>query len=286
MRQRASKARLGRPQPWTLGRAACEGSALGTERTDLANDSDDIVIQFESVGLRYGLGPEVLQDVTFTLGAGSFYFLTGASGAGKSSLLRLMYLAHKPSRGLVSLFGRDIATTPRRALPALRRRVGVVFQDFRLLHHLTAYDNVALPLRVAGIREDEIQRNVTELLSWVGLQDHLKARPPTLSGGQQQRVAIARAGISRPRLLLADEPAGNVDDRLALRLMHLFEELNKLGTTVVIATHDEEMVRRLNHPVMHLDDGRLSITGGTVKAVAGAVAMPPFAVDRRPGTVL
>jgi cell division transport system ATP-binding protein len=174
-----------------------------------------------------------------------------------------MYLALKPSRGLISLFGRDIATTPRHEFPALRRRIGVVFQEFRLLSHLTAFDNVALPLRVAGNRESDIQKHVGELLSWVGLKDHVHARLPTLSGGQQQRVAIARAVIAKPRLLLADEPTGNVDDRMALRLMHLFEELNKLGTTIVIATHNETLVNRLGHARLRLDQGRLVTGEGT-----------------------
>jgi cell division transport system ATP-binding protein len=222
-------------------------------------DSVDHVVRFESVGLRYGLGPEVLQDIAFTLREGSFHFLVGESGAGKSSLLKLMYLALKPSRGLISLFGRDIATTPRPELPALRRQIGVVFQEFRLLNHLSAFDNVALPLRVAGVKESEIQKHVVELLTWVGLKDHIKARPPTLSGGQQQRIAIARAVIARPRLLLADEPTGNVDDRLALRLMHLFEELNKLGTTIVIATHNQALVQRLKHPCLRLEAGHLRV---------------------------
>ncbi len=220
------------------------------------------MVRFENVGLRYGLGPEVLQDVSFSLGPGSFHFLVGPSGAGKSSLLRLMYMALKPSRGLINLFGRDIATTSRHDLPALRRRVGVVFQEFRLMRHLSAFDNVALPLRVAGTRKSEIQHNVEELLSWVGLRDHMNARPPTLSGGQQQRLAIARAVIARPKLLLADEPTGNVDDQMAMRLMHLFEELNKLGTTIVIATHNETLVKRLGHPVLRLEEGRLNIQPG------------------------
>lgn len=220
-------------------------------------DVSDCVVRFENVGLRYGLGPEVLQDISFALPPASYHFLVGPSGAGKSSLLRLMYLALRPSRGLISLFGRDIAVTPRAELPALRRRIGVVFQEFRLLNHLSAFDNVALPLRVAGARETDVQRHVEELLAWVGLKDHTHARLPTLSGGQQQRVAIARAVITKPQLLLADEPTGNVDDRMALRLMHLFEELNKLGTTIVIATHNESLVQRLGHPRLHLDGGRL-----------------------------
>lgn len=223
----------------------------------MSEKNDDFVVRFENVGLRYGLGPEVLQDIYFDLRPGSFHFLTGESGAGKSSLMKLMYLAMRPTRGSISLFGRDIATTSRRDLPALRRRVGVVFQEFRLLNHLSTFDNVALPLRIAGGREAELRNHVEELLTWVGLENHMKARPPTLSGGQQQRVAIARAVIARPRLLLADEPTGNVDDRMAYRLMHLFEELNRLGSTVVIATHNQQLVERLGHPVLHLDSGRL-----------------------------
>lgn len=220
------------------------------------------IAKFENVGLRYGLGPEVLQDVKLELQPGSYHFLVGPSGAGKSSLLKLLYLAHRPSRGLVHLFGRDVATTPRDELPALRRSIGVVFQDYRLLDHLSTFDNVALPLRVARVKEDEVQRHVVELLAWVGLENHMNARPPTLSGGQKQRVSIARAVISRPRLLLADEPTGNVDDRMGFRLMHLIEELNKLGTTIVVATHNEKIVERLGHPVMRIDDGRIDITPG------------------------
>ncbi len=227
--------------------------------------SEETIARFENVGLRYGLGPEVLQDVSFSLPSGSFNFLVGESGAGKSSLLKLAYLALKPSRGLISLFGRDIATTPRDDLPALRRQVGVVFQEFRLLNHLSTFDNVALPLRVAGIKEADVTRHVAELLEWVGLKDHMQARPPTLSGGQQQRVSIARAVIGRPKLLLADEPTGNVDDRMALRLMHLFEELNRLGTTIVIATHNMALVERLGYPILKLTEGRLEMLPGSGK---------------------
>ena len=233
--------------------------------------ADDNIVRFENAGLRYGFGPEVLQDVTFALPEGSFHFLTGESGAGKSSLLKLLYLALKPTRGVVTLFGRDVASLARPALPALRRQVGVVFQEFKLLPHLSTFDNVALPLRIAGVRGSEVSRNVTELLAWVGLKDQMKARPSTLSGGQQQRVAIARAVIGRPKLLLADEPTGNVDDRMALRLMHLFEELNRLGTTVVIATHNISLVERLGHGRLHLFDGRLTL-GAPERAAAPAAA--------------
>ncbi len=217
------------------------------------------MILFENTGVRYDDGPPILRNISFTLTPGSFHFLVGPSGAGKSSLLRLMYLALRPVEGRVSLFGRDVSTIRRRDIPALRRRIGVVFQDFRLLDHLSAIDNVALPLRVAGVREAEIKRHVPELLKWVGLGDHLNALPATLSGGQQQRVAIARAVISRPSLLLADEPTGNVDDAIAVRLMYLFEELNKLGTTVVIATHNDGLVSRFDHRQLRLEDGVLRI---------------------------
>jgi cell division transport system ATP-binding protein len=215
------------------------------------------MIRFEEVGLRYGTGSEVLRDISFELEAGSFHFLTGASGAGKSSLLRLLYLAHRPSRGLISFFGQDLATLPRKALPALRRQIGVVFQDFRLLDHLTVRENVALPLVAAGKSLAEAGAHVTELLTWVGLGDYLDVRPAVLSGGQQQRVAIARAVINRPRLLLADEPTGNVDSAMAFRLMYLFEELNRLGTTIVISTHNEEVLSQFAHPRLHLANGEL-----------------------------
>jgi cell division transport system ATP-binding protein len=217
------------------------------------------VVRFENVGMRYGMGPEVLRDLTFTLDAGSFHFLTGVSGAGKSSLLKLLFLAHRPSRGLITLFGRDVATLPRRALPTMRRKIGVVFQDFRLLDHLTALENVALPLKVAGARDAKVLEHVAELLRWVGLEKHIHARPKVLSGGEQQRVAIARAVINQPSLLLADEPTGNVDDHIGMRIMYLFEELNRLGTTVVVATHSESLLSRFKHPRLLLDNGELTV---------------------------
>jgi cell division transport system ATP-binding protein len=213
--------------------------------------------------MRYGRGPEVLQDVNLELAAGAFHFLTGPSGAGKSTLLRLLYLAERPTRGRVWLLGQNIANVARPELPALRRQIGVVFQEFRLLDHLSALDNVALPLRVAGIGEAIIKEHVVDLLRWVGLEDHINARPSTLSGGQQQRVAIARAIITRPSLLLADEPTGNVDDSIALRLLYLFEELNRLGTTVVIATHNASLIDRFGYPTILLRDGQVTMQPGT-----------------------
>ena len=219
------------------------------------------MVRFQNVGMRYGMGPEVLRDVSFELPPGSFHFLTGPSGAGKSTLLKLLYLAERPTRGMISLLGEDPLLLPRYRLPMLRRRIGVVFQDFRLLPHLTALENVALPLRIAGGKDDEIVAHVRELLTWVGLGDRMEARPPTLSGGEQQRVAIARAVIGRPSLLLADEPTGNVDAEMGLRLLRLFHELNKLGTTVLVATHDRALIRGTDRPVLRLDHGELSRPG-------------------------
>ena len=212
--------------------------------------------------MRYGRGPEVLQDVNIELAQGAFHFLTGPSGAGKSTLLRLLYLAERPTRGRVWLFGQNPAGMPRAELPALRRQIGVVFQEFRLLDHLSALDNVALPLRVSGVGETVVKEHVVDLLRWVGLEDHINAKPSTLSGGQQQRVAIARAVITRPNLLLADEPTGNVDDTIALRLLYLFEELNRLGTTVVIATHNASLIDRFGYPTIELRDGVVTMRPG------------------------
>jgi cell division transport system ATP-binding protein len=217
------------------------------------------MICFEEVGLRYGPGSEVLSDVSFRLQPGSFHFLTGKSGAGKSSLLKLIYLAQRPSRGLIQIMDQEVNTASRDALVNLRRRVGVVFQDYRLLEHLSTFDNVALPLRIKGADEDQVKREVTELLAWVGLADHQHELPSTLSGGQKQRAAIARAVITTPKILLADEPTGNVDDEMADRLMQLFIELNKVGTTMVIATHDTRWVDKYPSPQLHLDAGHLSV---------------------------
>jgi cell division transport system ATP-binding protein len=215
------------------------------------------VVRLESVGLRYGRGPEILKDVSFRLEPGGFRFLTGPSGAGKTSLMRLLFLALRPTRGLIHLFGEDVTRIERVRLPGLRRRIGVVFQEFRLLDHLSVFDNVALPLRVAGKREQSYRADVMDLLSWVGLADQTHAFPPVLSGGEKQRAAIARAVIGKPELLLADEPTGNVDPALAKRLLHLFVELNRLGTTVLLATHDLKLVQQAKAPVLHLEHGEL-----------------------------
>lgn len=217
------------------------------------------MIEFENVGLRYGMGPEVLSDLTFDIAPRSFQFLTGPSGAGKTSLIRLLFLSLKPTRGLIRVFGRDTARVGRDELPALRRRIGVVFQDFRLLDHLTTYENVALPLRVAGQEEASYRADVVDLLDWVGLGERMHAMPPVLSGGEKQRAAIARALITRPEILLADEPTGNVDPPLAKRLLRLFVELNRLGTSVLIATHDLALMEQFDARRIVLAERRIEI---------------------------
>ena len=229
------------------------------------------IVQFENVGLRYGTGAETLVDLSFTLASGAFYFLTGASGAGKTSLLKLLYLAQRPSRGIIRLFGEDAVLLPRSRLPGFRRRIGVVFQDFRLVPHLSIADNIALPLRVAGVSERDIADPVREMLAWVGLGGRGQSRPATLSGGEQQRVAIARAVIGRPEILVADEPTGNVDQAMADRLLLLFDSLNRLGTTVVVATHDLHLMNQVpGAQMMRLDAGRLQDPTGGLRFPPGA----------------
>jgi cell division transport system ATP-binding protein len=217
------------------------------------------LVRFENVGLRYGLGPEVLRDLSFSIEPHSFQFLTGPSGAGKSSLLRLLFLSLKPTRGLITLFGQDVAVLSKDSLAGLRRRIGIVFQDFRLLDHMSTYENVALPLRILGREEGSYRAEVTELLNWVGLGERMGALPPVLSGGEKQRAAIARAVIARPQLLLADEPTGNVDPSLAQRLLRLFIELNRLGTSVVIATHDIGLMDQYDARRLVLHEGRMHV---------------------------
>ena len=217
------------------------------------------MLRFENVGLRYGLGAEIIRDASFNIAPQSFQFLTGPSGAGKTTLLRLMLLSLKPTRGQITIFDRDATTLDAENLTSVRRRIGVVFQDFRLLPHLSAFDNVALPLRIAGRPEGQIRADVGEMLRWVGLARLAGTLPAELSGGEQQRVAIARAVINRPSLLLADEPTGNLDDTQAVRLMQLFREMNRLGTTVVVATHNESLVARHPAAELRLDHGRLAV---------------------------
>ncbi|MGA0607704.1 cell division ATP-binding protein FtsE [Phenylobacterium sp. VNQ135] len=232
-------------------------------------EAADDIVRFDGVSMRYGRGPEVLSGLDFALPRGSFHFVTGPSGAGKSSLLKLIYLAAKPSAGAVHLFGEPAQGLRPSQLPRLRQRIGVVFQDLLLLDHLSAFDNAALPLRIAGHKPADYRNDVAELLAWVGLGKRMSALPPTLAGGEKQRLAIARAVVNRPEILLADEPTGNVDQEMALRIFRLFVELNRLGTTVVIATHDQDLVARANKPVLHLEGGRISTLGPQGPRVGG-----------------
>lgn len=213
------------------------------------------MIVLEHVAKEYVPGREILKDVSLELRKGSFHFLTGASGAGKSTLLSLLSLQQRASRGHIHMFGEDVTRMSREALPFMRRRISIVLQDYRLLDHLTIAQNVGLPLKVAGEPAYEVENKVRELLEWVGLTEHHDSRPPVLSGGQKQRAAIARAVITKPDLLLADEPTGNLDADLSLRFMYLFEALNQTGTTVLIASHDRHLISLFNYPVLQLKDG-------------------------------
>ena len=217
------------------------------------------MIRLSNIALKYDRGPEVLAEVSFHLRPGSFHFLTGPSGAGKTSLLRLLFMSTHPTRGQIQLFGQDVSRINTGKRAHLRRRIGIVFQDFRLLDHLTTWENVALPLRVLGKRKEDYKEDVTDLLQWVGLGDRMHAYPSVLSGGEKQRAAIARAVIGKPELLLADEPTGNVDPQMARRLLRLFIELNRLGTSVLIATHDHQLMRQFRAPRLELHDGNVRI---------------------------
>ena len=215
------------------------------------------MIHFRNVVLRYDTGPEILSNITFTINTGEFRYVLGSSEAGKTSLLRLMYLAQSPSQGSINLFGTNVGLLRREELAVFRRNIGIVFQDYRLLPHLTASDNIALPLRIAGVSESTINKNVLELMEWVGLENQFNQFPASLSSGQKQRVALARAVVTRPKLLVADEPTGNLDKHSEQRLMYLFEELNKTGTTVVLATHNKSIVTNNLHPYLKLTSGKI-----------------------------
>jgi cell division transport system ATP-binding protein len=223
------------------------------------SEADTPVIRLTNVGLKYDNGPAVLTDVTFHLRPGSFHFLHGESGAGKTSLLRLMFMSLHPSRGALQMFNEDVTRVGPQKRAQMRRRIGIVFQDFRLLDHLTVWENVALPLQVTGKRPADYREDVTDLLQWVGLGDRMYANPSVLSGGEKQRAAIARAVIGKPEVLLADEPTGNVDPQMARRLLRLFVELNRLGTSVVIATHDYQLMRQFKAPRIEVHRGHVRI---------------------------
>jgi cell division transport system ATP-binding protein len=222
-----------------------------------------MLLSFRNVSLAYEPHRYVLENITFSLADGGFYFLTGNSGAGKSSFLRLIYQAERPTQGKITLFDEKLSSANREKERELRRKIGIVFQDFRLIPHLTAWENTALPLRLIDADEGYIRKHTKELLDWVGVGHRMDARPSELSGGEQQRVAIARAVVTKPKLLLADEPTGNVDEDTAMKLFHLFAELNKMGTAVILATHQGHLVQKFNKPAMHLADGRICKTDDT-----------------------
>lgn len=222
-----------------------------------AHEHSQSVVDFQGVSARYADGPDVLTHVDMHLARGSFHVLIGPSGAGKTTLLKLLYLAHRPHQGEARIFGQPIMSMSRTAKAALRRRIGVVFQDYRLLDHLTALENAGLPLRLQGQHSDHYGEDVMELLTWVGLAARMDAYPPTLSGGEKQRLAIARAVVAKPDLIIADEPTGSVDPDMGARIMRLFVELNKLGVTVLIATHDMDLARRYGATIWQLQNGQL-----------------------------
>ncbi|MCQ8184537.1 cell division ATP-binding protein FtsE [Parvularcula maris] len=239
----------------------------------MQSDPSQPIVSFDDVHLTYDGERDVLRGTRMSLGTGDFRFLTGPSGAGKTSLLKLIYAAHRPTSGSVEVFGHDLSAMPADEMPKLRRRIGVVFQEFRLLDHLTAFENVALPMRVLGVSPNNYRDDVVELLSWVGLAHRIDAQPTVLSGGEKQRVALARALVSKPDLILADEPTGNVDPVMGEKIMRLLLELNRLGTAVVVATHDLGLVRGLKQPILRLKDGQVNLHApiqDEPQAVAGA----------------
>ena len=249
------------------------GKVLTTKKnfTMVLGMEDNTVISFANVGARYDQDEDVLSEVSFNLGAGSFYFLSGASGAGKTTLLRLIYQLHKPCRGVIKIFGRQTNNMSHDDITALRHKMAIVFQSYSLLSHISVFDNVALPLRVRGVDESKVKKLVTKTLEWVGLAKFADAKPLTLSGGQQQRVSVARAIIVQPAIMLADEPTGNLDDENASRLMELFIQMNKMfGTTIILATHNLALMEKYKFPVMHVENHHVNFVGqrGTAPKVA------------------
>lgn len=215
------------------------------------------MIAFDRAGKRYPNGHDALSDVSFALDAGEMAFVTGHSGAGKSTLLRLVALLERPTRGQVTVNGRNLGTVRRRGIARVRRGVGMVFQDHRLLLDRSVFDNVALPLVIVGTAREEIARRVRASLDKVGLLEREKSAPSMLSAGEQQRVGIARAIVAKPPVLIADEPTGNLDPQLAAEIMALFGEFERVGTTVLVASHDLPLVKRMGKRVLVLDHGRL-----------------------------
>jgi cell division transport system ATP-binding protein len=216
------------------------------------------VIETQGLGKIYGRGLYALRDLNLTIDKGEFVFLTGPSGAGKSTLLRLLLLQERPSEGEVIVAGRNLSHLTRNEVQAYRRTVGFVFQDFKLIPTKTVFENVSFALRVLGMPVEQQRRRTYQVLKWVGLQHRLNSVPEELSGGEQQRVAIARALVNEPHLVLADEPTGNLDPDLSLEIMNLFRDINASGTTVVVATHDRELIKWVGRRVVLLEHGKLA----------------------------
>jgi cell division transport system ATP-binding protein len=215
------------------------------------------VIETHALGKAYGRGLYALRDLTLKVERGEFVFLTGPSGAGKSTLLRLLLLQERPTEGVAIVNGRNLVRMSSREVQAYRRAVGFVFQDFKLVPNKTVFENVSFALRVLGTPIEQQRRRTYQVLKWVGLQHRLQAYPLELSGGEQQRVAIARALVNEPQLVLADEPTGNLDPDLSLEIMNLFRDINASGTTVLVATHDRELIKWVGRRTVHLEHGRL-----------------------------
>jgi len=232
-------------------------SRSGTELTGPTK-----MIRFDNVTKRYDRGREALSNVCLEIGAGELIFLTGHSGAGKSTLLKLIALIERPTRGQVLFEGRNIGRLPDRAIPRHRRQIGMVFQDHKLLEDRTVFENIALPMIIAGYSPREIRGRVRAALEHVGLLDREKSTPTMLSTGEQQRIGIARAVVARPKLLIADEPTGNLDPELSLDIMNLFRRFNEVGVTMLIATHDTQLLRRLGGRRVMLAEGRIELNGG------------------------
>lgn len=223
------------------------------------------VLTFDEVSVTYDQTSSVLRDVSYDFAPGSFHFLTGVSGAGKSTFMKLISMEQMPSSGSLRLFGKDSRTFTRDERALYRQKIGIVFQDFKLLDHLTIHENVALPLKFAENQDEVGLDHVTELLEWVHLGDKLDEYPPAISGGEKQRVAIARAIINRPSILIADEPTGNVEDAMARKIISLFEQLNEVGTTVILATHNESLIEEYNYPVLRIEDHDLHLKAPRLK---------------------
>ncbi len=221
------------------------------------------MVEFVSVSKKYPNGTEALRGIDLSIKDGEFVFVVGKSGAGKSTLIKLLLREEQPTSGNIIVNGYDLSRIKRREIPAYRRSIGIVFQDFRLIPNMNAYDNVAFALRVTGASTSEIMRKTPYMLSLVGLSSKAKAMPEELSGGEQQRVALARALINNPSIVIADEPTGNIDPKLSCEIVELLSEINKLGITVIMVTHEHELVSHFNHRVIAIDDGKAVDSGET-----------------------